>query len=142
MTAKSPKTSSPPTPSFKKEHKNSSYHSSLDSHLFIPGVGHVAPDTFSGYGSFLDSDNEGDSEVTSAFYLQQNTVVGDSLAPDPVACVEEMGKVDGEADLRVFDTVPTVETSRSGEMSPSSKKFFAFAEKVFDSRRKKAKKRV
>ncbi|KAK9682918.1 hypothetical protein RND81_10G106600 [Saponaria officinalis] len=142
MSKKSVPLASPPSCSRKNKHGNSSYHSSLDSHLFIPGIGHVAPDTYSGYGSLLDSDDEADSEVTSSFYLEQNTVVCDSLAPDPVACDEKTGKVDGEGDPRVEQTIYAVETSRSGEISLISKKFFVFANKFLDNQKKKAKKGV
>ncbi|KAK9672693.1 hypothetical protein RND81_12G117900 [Saponaria officinalis] len=138
MSKKNVPLTSPPSSSRKICHGNSSYHSSLDSHLYISGIGHVAPDTYSGYGSLLDSDDDAASEVTSSYYLQQNTVVGDSLAPDPVACDDKTGKVDGEGDPRVDETIPAVETSRSGEMSPSSKRFIAYAYKFFENRRKKA----
>ncbi|KAK9733685.1 hypothetical protein RND81_04G084300 [Saponaria officinalis] len=77
--------------SMKKKLGSSSYSASLDRLLFIFGVGHMAPDTYSGYGSLLDSDNDGDDEVTSASSLEPNTVP-DTLAKEVSACVEEIGK--------------------------------------------------
>ncbi|XP_074278803.1 uncharacterized protein LOC141602409 [Silene latifolia] len=103
-----------------------SYRKSLDNCLYIPGVGHVVPDTYSGYGSLLDSDRDDEAEVTSAFYGDQNTIVPDSLIDDVHACVAGKGIC--------------LESSRSGDLSPKSKKFNEFYERMMEKYRKKEEK--
>ncbi|XP_074270465.1 uncharacterized protein LOC141594214 [Silene latifolia] len=100
-----------------------SYHESLDHLLFIPGVGHVAPDTYSGYGSLLDSDVDDNTEATSAFCAELNTIVPDSVIDDVPAYNEKVGI--------------HVDEGRSGSLSPRTKKFNAFCSRSIERERKK-----
>ncbi|KAH9621247.1 hypothetical protein KSS87_011967 [Heliosperma pusillum] len=99
-----------------------SYHESLDHCLYIPGVGHVAPDTYSGYGLLLDSDVDDDTEATSAFYADENTYVPDSLFEEDVIFEEKV--------------------SGSGDLSPRSMKFERFCDNFYEKQRKKDENRV
>ncbi|XP_074302415.1 uncharacterized protein LOC141633968 [Silene latifolia] len=119
--------------SMKNNNKAPSYHKSLDNLLFIPGIGHVAPDTYFGYGSLLDSDVDDDTEATSAFYGDSNTTVPDSIPIDVPECSEKIGSTN-------FDLGSCFD--RSGDLSPKSVKFNKFVANFLEKTRKKAEENV
>ncbi|XP_074267791.1 uncharacterized protein LOC141591387 [Silene latifolia] len=116
------------TKNLSSNHKSgTSYHASLDHCLYLPGLGHVAPDTYSGYGSLLDSDLDDDNEATSAFNADVNTFVPDSViesVPDYVQKVDDVAAC-----------------GRSGDLSPSSRRFNQLIERSVERQRKREEKR-
>ncbi|XP_074304585.1 uncharacterized protein LOC141639331 [Silene latifolia] len=114
-----------------------SYHASLDHCLYVPGLGHVAPDTYSGYGSLLESGVDDENEPTSAFNADVDTFVPDSViedVPDYVQKLDDLAACDKKKGL-------FMESGRSGHLSPKSMKFNRFCERAFEKQRKKEEQR-
>ncbi|XP_074296621.1 uncharacterized protein LOC141626980 [Silene latifolia] len=125
-----------------KKHKKvpksqTSYHESLNHCLYLPGIGHVAPDTYSGYGSLLNSDVEDDTEVTSAYNANENTFVPDSLIEDVPYFDEKPGKIVDDGTACVDRNSLFLEMERSGSYSPTSMRFHKFCDKFLQKKRKK-----